>query len=275
MPFLMLKAHFDYSALCFDQHRLCTTNIVQPLGKTSTSRDRRSMCVVALAWKAHPRWPLILIGNRDEFHERPSASLAAWDDDSGILAGRDLKAGGTWLGVHPEQRRIVVVTNVRGTMPDQHKESRGQLAVDLLRGDRRFAKPVASELNRFNAFNLINIAGDIAEVLTNRPAPRRDAVEPGLHALANEATDVPCPRAERLKSELRAGIGGPGFAPDKAMQLLTSDDDPALFLKGDVYGTRASTLVAVDNNGRGLIVERQYEKGGRPIGTTALPFLFQ
>ncbi len=232
------------------------------------------MCVIALAWKAHPEWPLVLIGNRDELHERPSASLTAWDDDSGILAGRDLKAGGTWLGVQPQQRRIVVVTNIRGTLPDPVKESRGQLVLDLLRGDGRFANPVASDLDQFNAFNLISITGDQAAGLTNRPAPRCDTIEAGLHALANEPTDAPCPRAERLKSALREAIGQPDFAPDKAMQLLAADDDPALFLNGETYGTRASTLVAVDNKGRGLILERGYEKDGRPIGTTALPFSF-
>lgn len=232
------------------------------------------MCVVALAWKAHPDWPLILIGNRDEFHERPSASLTAWDDDSGVFAGRDLKAGGTWLGVQPTQRRIVVVTNVRGAMPDAAKQSRGQLVVDLLRGAGRFANPAADELDRFNAFNLISITGDTAELLTNRPTPQRNAIEYGLHALANEATDAACPRAERLKTALRATMGQPNFAPDDALRLLAAKDDPALFLNGDAYGTRASTLVAVDNRGRGLIVERRYEKGGRPIGTTALPFSF-
>ena len=70
------------------------------------------MCVVALARRVHPDWPLILIGNRDEFHARPAAALAEWDDDSGIVAGRDLQAGGTWLGVHRPSGRVVVVTNV-------------------------------------------------------------------------------------------------------------------------------------------------------------------
>jgi len=99
------------------------------------------MCVVALAWQVHPDWPLILIGNRDEFHARAAAPLAAWSDGSGIVAGRDLQAGGTWLGVHAPSGRAVVVTNVRGAMPDPTKESRGALVTDMLRvsgeNDRR------------------------------------------------------------------------------------------------------------------------------------------
>ena len=70
------------------------------------------MCVVAFAWNAHPRWRLLLAGNRDEFHARPTAALAAWDDGSGIVAGRDLEAGGTWLGVDG-RGRCALVTNVR------------------------------------------------------------------------------------------------------------------------------------------------------------------
>ena len=106
----------------------------------------RGMCVVALARNAHPDWPLILVGNRDEFHGRPAAPLHAWDDGSGIVGGRDLQAGGTWLGVRQPRGRAIVVTNVRGAMPDPAKESRGALVVDMLRGDGCFADPVADDL---------------------------------------------------------------------------------------------------------------------------------
>ena len=90
---------------------------VKSLGKKLSNPDMPRMCVVALAHRVHPDWPLILIGNRDEFHARPAAPLHAWDDGSGIVAGQDLQAGGTWLGVQPAHRRIVVVTNVRGALP--------------------------------------------------------------------------------------------------------------------------------------------------------------
>lgn len=229
------------------------------------------MCVVALAWQVHADWPLILIGNRDEFHARPSAALAAWDDGSGIVAGRDLQAGGTWLGTHGPSGRVVVVTNVRGAMPDPTKESRGALVVDMLRGDGRFADPAESALDRFNAFNLLAVGGGEARLLTNRPEPRIAALAPGIHALANEATDKPCPRAERLRTVLETALSD-GAAPDALVDLLAAEDAPALFLRGDAYGTRASTLVAIAADGRVHMIERRYEKGGRPIGTTALEF---
>jgi uncharacterized protein with NRDE domain len=241
------------------------------LGKSPAKRDRRAMCVVALAWRVHPDWPLILIGNRDEFHGRPSAPLAAWDDGSGLVAGRDLQAGGTWLGVHRPSGRTVVVTNVRGAMPDPEKESRGALVVDMLRGDGRFADPAESDLERFNAFNLFAVGGGKAHLLSNRPEPQMAALAPGVHALANEATDTPCPRAGRLRMALETALKT-GGAPDMLLDLLTAEDSPALFLRGDVYGTRCSTLLAVAADGSAQMIERRYEAGGRPAGTTALQF---
>jgi uncharacterized protein with NRDE domain len=229
------------------------------------------MCVVALAHKAHPDWPLILIGNRDELHARPAAALAEWDDGSGIIAGRDLQAGGTWLGVHRPSGRAVVVTNVRGAMPDPAKESRGALVVDMLRGEGRFADPAAGDLPRFNAFNLFAVGDGKTRLLTNRPVPLIMPLEPGVHALANEPVDAPCPRAERLRLALEATVAV-GGDPEGLLDTLMAEDAPALFLRGDVYGTRASTLVAISAEGDVRMVERRYEKGGRPIGTTALEF---
>jgi uncharacterized protein with NRDE domain len=229
------------------------------------------MCVVALAHRAHPDLPLILIGNRDEFHARPAAPLHSWDDGSDIVAGRDLQAGGTWLGVHRPSGRTVVVTNVRGAMPDPAKESRGALVSDLLRGGGRFADPAAEDLPRFNAFNLFAVGSGAARLLTNRPVPLIMPLEPGVHALANEPVDAPCPRAERLRLALEAIIAA-DETPESLLDTLMAEDDPALFLRGDVYGTRASTLVTVSTGGDVRMVERRYEKGGRPAGTTALEF---
>lgn len=232
----------------------------------------RPMCVVALAHRVHPDWPLILIGNRDEFHGRPAAPLHAWDDGSGIVAGRDLQAGGTWLGVQPEQRRIVVVTNVRGALPDPDKESRGALVTDMLRGDGLFADPVLADLDRFNAFNLFAIAGDEARLLSNRPAPWIEELDRGIHALANEPADAPCPRADRLAGVLRHQTKKPDTDFGALMAALTESDAPALFLPGEVYGTRCSTLVAVSRAGKVMMMERGYDAQGRTTGRTSLTY---
>lgn len=229
------------------------------------------MCVVALARHVHPDWPLILVGNRDEFHARAAAPLAEWGDGSGIIAGRDLQAGGTWLGVHPASGRVVVVTNVRGAPSDPGRESRGELVADLLRGDGRFADPQCADLDRFNAFNLLTVDRGGARLLTNRPEPRVEMLTTGIHALANEPTDSPCARATRLRAALASATAA-AADPETLLDMLVADDAPALFLHGEAYGTRCSTLVAIAADGRAHMVERRYEAGGRPIGTTALDF---
>lgn len=233
--------------------------------------DIAAMCVVALAHRVHPDWPLILIGNRDEFHARPAAAISEWNDGSGIVAGRDLQAGGTWLGVHRPSGRVVVVTNVRGALPDPAKESRGALVADMLRGEGRFADPVADDLPGFNAFNLFAADGGGARLLTNRPLPLIRPLKSGVHALANDPVDSPCPRAERLRGVL-AEVVATGSDPEALLDTLMASDDPALFLRGDIYGTRASTLVTVTSDGEVRMTERRYEAGGRPAGTTALNF---
>ena len=252
-------------------HNTAPERAVTRLGKRVRNPDMRRMCVVALAHRSHPDWPLILIGNRDEFHARAAAPLHEWDDGSGIVAGRDLQAGGTWLGVHRPSGRTVVVTNVRGAMPDPAKESRGALVVDMLRGDGRFTDPAADDLPRFNAFNLVAVEDGAARLLTTRPVPLIMPLEPGVHALANEPVDAPCPRAERLRLALETLVAA-GADPAGLLDTLMAEDDPALFLRGDAYGTRASTLVLISADGRVKMTERRYEAGGRPAGTTALEF---
>lgn len=227
------------------------------------------MCVVALALGRHPQYPLILIGNRDEFHARPAAPIAHWTDGSGIMAGRDLQAGGTWLGVHPASGRVVVVTNVRGSMPDPDKASRGALVTQMLAGQGEYAHQSPTILDDFNAFNLIIAQNGTADILTNRPRPHIGHLSQGIIAVANEPMNTACPRALRLQAVLER-CAATGADPAVMLDELTHEDSPALFLRGDEYGTRASTLVTIDHHGMITMTERRYEVGGRPNGTTAL-----
>src|ERR1019366_3936015 len=99
------------------------------------------MCVLALAWGAHPGWRLVMAGNRDEMQERPAQPLRRWDEPDHVLAGKDLQSGGTWLGVS-EQGRFAVVTNLRGFGPAKAgRPSRGILLRDLLSGEGQYGHP--------------------------------------------------------------------------------------------------------------------------------------
>ena len=151
------------------------------------------MCVVAFAWNAHPRWRFVLAGNRDEFHARPTAPLAAWDDGSGIVAGRDLEAGGTWLGVDG-RGRCALVTNVRDFRQPQGGLSRGLLASDYLRGEEDAAtraQMLQSTAPAYRPFNLLLVDAQACAWIGNLPQVRMAIATAGLHVLSNAQLDTP------------------------------------------------------------------------------------
>jgi uncharacterized protein with NRDE domain len=247
------------------------------------------MCVAALAWQAHPKWHLVAIGNRDEFHDRPAAPLSRWDN--GILAGQDLKSGGTWLGLS-EARRFALVTNLRGyDLPDPDKASRGALVTDQLTGSGRYADPATASLSDFNPFNLIVANASEAYFLSNRPAETRARLAHGIYGLSNGALDEPWPKTLQLKAALLDWLNGGNadFAPlfaalasdtlaDIGLHTSTPSDVPLEapetppFIRNALYGTRCSTVVAVDQQGSGTIIERRFASGGAAAGETHLEF---
>jgi uncharacterized protein with NRDE domain len=249
------------------------------------------MCILALAHRAHPRWRLILIGNRDEFHARPAAPLARWEDRPSMLAGRDLQSGGTWLGVS-DDARCAIVTNRRGFGPPApDKASRGALVTDLITGIGPYADPANAPLDAFNPFSLILIDGTDAHFLTNRPDPVRTALTPGLYGLSNGALDAPWPKTLQLKAALLAwlttdaidptqlfdalraeSLPQAGLAPETPSDIADEAASSPVFIRNPVYGTRCSTIVAVDAQGNGTITERRFDAEGADIGETCLPF---
>ena len=231
------------------------------------------MCVAAIAWLAHPRWRLVAIGNRDEFHARATAPLAAWDN--GILAGRDLQAGGTWLGAHPSGR-FALVTNLRAAgFPREGMASRGALVTDLLLG-----QPLG-DLAAMNPFNLFVAGPDGAELLTNHPAPQRQPLAPGIHGLSNGSFADRWYKTLRLEAALAQWLvaGADDTAPlfaalaDRTLAPDTPDAEfSSVFIAQPAYGTRCSTVVLVDEMGCGTIIERSFDALGAGTGEVALKF---
>lgn len=229
------------------------------------------MCVVALAFNAHPRWPLVLAGNRDEFHARPSAALARWDgEDSHIIAGRDLQSGGTWLGVS-ELGRLAVVTNIRtGQMPDPNKATRGALVADYL----RFGKiPDLDTLAGYNPFSLLTVGANGATLSANHAAPLITPMPPGIHGLSNGAPGDQWPRKDRLIEAFSACLNEADHLTETLFAMLVSESiDDSIFIREHVYGTRCSTVVMMDGNGSAEIVERRFGILGIDEGETRVPF---
>ncbi len=230
------------------------------------------MCVVAIAWRAHPKWRLLVAGNRDEFHARSSAPVAQWDDYIGVIAGRDLISGGSWMGVS-ESERFAVVTNIRDADgPDPDKASRGALVSDyLVTGNLPYA------LEGFNPFNLIVVGPQDAHYLSNRPTPIQSALNPGIHSLSNAIPNEHWPRKDRLAAAVADWVAGAAAKPAKLFEVLY-DETPAdreahpIFIRSPVYGTRCSTIIAVDHEGQGQIIERRFDADGAVTGETTIDF---
>jgi uncharacterized protein with NRDE domain len=231
------------------------------------------MCVVAVAIEAHPRWRFIMAGNRDELHARPALPLARWpDDDSHILAGRDVQLGGTWLGVS-EQGRVAVVTNIRtGMLPDPAKLSRGDLVADYLRGD---GVPALASLGGYNPFSLLSYGPEGAMMHANRPAGLSRALPPGVHGLSNGLPDEIWPRKSELLRQFTAIIGQHDDPEAPLLTMLRDETSTApLFIRDATYGTRCSTVMLIDYAGKASIIERSFDAVGIIARDARLSFRF-
>jgi uncharacterized protein with NRDE domain len=251
--------------------------------------DALNMCVVALGWQVSDEWPLVLIGNRDEYHARPAAPLAGWDDGTGIIAGRDLQSGGTWLGVST-QGRLAVITNVRNARgPDSALRTRGELVTGALVNGPRSLE--SREGAKYNCFNLIVAEWGALSFCSNHPEDFQSAMEPGVYGVSNGAFDEPWPKVNFLKQGLAEWIaasrGDTGglfalLANDGAsgryggrlptdFALIEAQDTPA-FIRHAAYGTRCSTVVAIRGDGSGIIAERSFDHAGNLTGEVSIPF---
>ena len=261
------------------------------IAATAALRYARRMCVLAFAWNVHPRWRLLLVGNRDELHARPSAPLARWPGESGLIAGRDLEAGGTWMGVR-EPGRVAVVTNVRDPNNPHDGMSRGFLVTDFLRGTEgtaRQADRLAADANRYRPFNLLLFGADDARFVSNAPVVRQCVIDSGVHGLSNGDRDAPWPKVSRAVAGLRAwlaagtedfaalldafaddSIAPDGALPDTGVGIDLERQLSPVFVRGARYGTRATTAIALDYGGGGCMIERRFGPGGVPQGETTL-----
>jgi uncharacterized protein with NRDE domain len=229
------------------------------------------MCLAVIAVDAHPRYALVLAANRDEYHARPAAP-ASWSGD--VLAGRDLMAGGTWLAVRRDGR-MALVTNVRdGKAQDPAKSSRGELPLLAL------GSPGGIDGARYNGFNLV--AGDASglEWTSNRSEERR-RIDTGVHGLSNAALDARWPKVVRTEQRLASWLRGDAASLEPLFDALGDRDQApdallpatgvplawerilsAPFILGERYGTRCSTVLAVDRERRAWFVERTFAPDG-------------
>lgn len=193
------------------------------------------MCLIILAWRVRPSFPLIVAANRDEFHARPAAAAAFWSDRPAILAGRDLEARGTWMGVS-RSGKFAAVTNYRGAKEPRAAESRGALVTRFLENGQAsgaYVDLVSKSADRYSGFNLLASDGEELWWVSNRGGePRR--LEPGIYGLGNTLLDAP--EVEAAKQRFAHALEtGPAVEP-----LLTAL--AAARIVNPEYGTRCSTV---------------------------------
>jgi uncharacterized protein with NRDE domain len=249
------------------------------------------MCLLVVAWRIHSELPLILAGNRDEFHDRPAVPLGIWPERPTIAGGRDLQAGGTWLAAAPDSR-LGVVTNFRDTTarPLPNAPSRGELVTGYLSSPQSaaaFLEGLTPDLDRYAGFNLLLADADELRYVSNRVDGRDRALPPGIYGLSNGALDEPWPKLVRARERFATAVAAQRPDPAELFALLadrTAATEPAMpglpadwqralsapFVVHDRYGTRCTTVVLIDRNGRSTLHERRFDSRGTQTGASRL-----
>lgn len=241
------------------------------------------MCLILFALASHPRYPLIVAANRDELYARPSQPMQWWSETPQVLAGLDLEAGGTWLGM-TRSGRFAAVTNVREGVPrESWQRSRGDLTRNFLLGDdspAAYAALAHTQGEHYAGFNLL--VGDTQALYycSNRgEGPRR--LSPGIYGLSNDSLDTAWPKVRTGKIALQQALVAATPTTDDLLQILADTHVPTdaelpdtgvgavlerllatSFIASPDYGTRASTALLIDNSGEVEIVEQNFLSGG-------------
>ncbi|MBA4501607.1 NRDE family protein [Marinobacterium marinum] len=243
------------------------------------------MCLAVFALNAHPDWPVILVANRDEQHARPTMPLGIWPDRP-ILGGRDLQAGGSWMGLGNNNRFALVTNhrNLRRPVPEQPR-SRGNLVTDFI--DSSLTAPdfcTRLEDARYAGFNLL-MRDDHSWYSYSNVQQHCRPLQQGIYGLSNALLNTPWPKTLQARARLQQALARNQLNPEHLLHLLherrQADDgqlpDTGLttererllsscFIVSDTYGTRVSTLLMQHRSGRLLFMEESYDAAAHPCG---------
>ena len=247
------------------------------------------MCLVLIAIGIVPHTPLLLLGNRDEFHGRASAPVQPWSEDARVAGGRDLVAGGTWLAARSDGR-FSTVTNVRSGVPATAPKSRGALVRDFVLGDEApdaYLRDVHDDIDEFGAFNLVVGDANGVQLLSNTGGDAM-TLGTGIHVVSNGAPGVHWPKTQRLLARFEAWLAAGSDDASAALDLLCDETQPVdadlpdtgvgldlerilapVFIRGERYGTRASSLLMHRGDGSVLLRERRFGPHGVLDGRSA------
>lgn len=246
------------------------------------------MCFIVFAYDCHPDYLLVLAANRDEYYARPTAPACFWDDAPHMLAGRDMKQSGTWMGINL-RGRFAALTNYRDPAsfkPDA--PSRGNLVkgyLDTNDSTLTYIEKLGELNGDYNGYNLLLMDGNELWYYSNRTG-KGMRINPGIHGLSNHLLDTPWPKVQKGKVMLRQVIEDCCEQPPKGLFKLLSDrEQPAdenlprtgvnmewerllssIFIQSDTYGTRSSTVLLIDRKGTVNFYERSFGSSGDQTG---------
>ena len=244
------------------------------------------MCLIIFAYDVHPSYKLVLAANRDEFYDRPSASADFWKDCPDLLAGRDLKEKGTWLGV-TRQGKFAAITNYRDPASFMFDaKSRGKLVKDFLgskNNAEEFIKKISRQDAKYNGYNLILQDSGGFYYYSNRGGEKQK-ITAGIHGLSNHLLNTPWPKVVRGKKLMKEALKSKRAAMEEALFALLSDRRfpppeklpstgvdkewekvlSPIFIKSPHYGTRSSTVLLIGKNRRVTFIEKNYDGGDEP-----------
>ena len=244
------------------------------------------MCLIVFAYKVHPDYPLILAGNRDEFHDRPAMSLFKWNTNPPIIAGKDVKAGGTWLGIS-ENGRIAALTNYRDlNIIKKNRPSRGEIIPKFLASDENpdyLLQRLDKNSDLYNGFNLIAGTTETLYYLSNH-GHSVEPVQPGIHVISNAALNTPWPKAKWAVDRFKSILDNGSFDDDSIFEMLRNSDTypiellpdtglsdemeiavSSVFILTDNYGTRSSSFITINNNQQLSFSENVYRPGTKTV----------
>ncbi len=239
------------------------------------------MCLIAFAYKTHPKYKLILAANRDEFYKRPTRPAQFWTKEghSDILAGKDLEAGGTWMGVS-KRGAWSALTNYRDFSDiKENPPSRGELVLNYLKDQNTpsiYLDRIRGNAKDYNGFNIL--LGDEDSLLHySNHSDIITEIQPGIHGVSNALLDTPWMKLEQAKADLGKAIQKETIDMEDLFSLLKNDTTApdselpetglpyelekavsSVFIKTENYGTRCSTVLLIDNKENCTFIERRY-----------------
>ncbi|MBV7316051.1 NRDE family protein [Shewanella sp. NIFS-20-20] len=249
------------------------------------------MCILFLAINSHPDYPLIVCANRDEFHHRATQPLHQWQQPSGIIAGRDLQAGGTWLGIN-QQGQFAALTNLRTPQANQaNRLSRGDLVIKALSAEPMH-KWLLTNADKYNPFNLIYQQGQ-DYFCFNSMSARSHKLSSGFHAISNGAMDDEWPKMATGRKALEEAISSSSqINRQQLLPLLQDQSRPsddllpntgigrewerllsAIFIISPDYGTRSASILIKNQQGQLELSETRFNQKGKTIGSEVINWM--